>query len=1427
MNKKFLSKIISTLLILNLLLPYVAFADLQGIVTDLDITNRSSNDGADYSIEFDWTRPFPSGQADNNASGSDATNSHRATSYTLYYRNTTKSEEYGSAKKIDLDDKVTNKDDISSTSNMNYLFNPNYLEPGSIYSFYVDPTHKHMYDTTVNGVQTTVEGDANKTNDNIQEVLFLTDIQVEAEINSSNLTVTWDNPTYMGREIFTGYKIYYQKGGVEVGSIPDNPSVVVLSNDNELQKSGNKLTYTFEADNLEIGAVYAVKVEPMYNGSIVREMTSPKIIIENTVYKINFTSREYRNNDAYVNPALYIMQEGLDYVRLYWDSLASSNLDISKLEIYSSKSQTFEQSVLIGSLEGESAKRINYWLSDIPDSLTYYKFIIYYNDGTKLSTMDSNIVYFDPTIFEFDPYMPNILEVNVSQSNPKSINVFWEAFMRSAYTIEEEDAINAVVNKFVDKDLDYKIWITDDVSNYSQNAFQDNYIKNIDATTLIEEEYVVDEVTNEKTLVFNDTFTTYYDYVDGVSTLRAIEENKIYYIKVQATRHLSGDLSQPAYYAVYITPSTPIITNPLSINKPPFKVKTDINGVEEITETSITVEWSTNWFEIYDESTNEWYSKVGVDEYGNIIFGDGVDNLPTSKVLYLDNETLFGGDINDSTLKVRDMLVSMGMSRSDVDVLAVRHMDITNSSYEIHTTTYENMDKSNGYSSYLQTIKDDDTLWTSVIGEENGVRKLQHTVTTTNAPDTATLQPNTSYVIYFRNYIIENDEKIYSEHPIYATATTLKDRSDLIITPPAQIIQFVSSTYDTVTFRWEYSTEIEYELKISNKLSDYTNGGISINNDELQQQKDIRTEDGKTYIYYTVKNLFPETTYYAWIKATIGDKTSDWSTPENGTTKELSSPLKPRGVGIVSDEYLRAINIQNDTNYVTDDPSYLIYEWSRITEDDVNYGVNGITSVGTDEYFGIETYLTSYGAKFNNLKANTRYYFRVRTVLNAVRVDMGAAYYYSYEVELSDNPQFKDSISFLVPNHSLEVDGIDVLQIKSDWTSTLSIISGKTGEEYDGEIDPDQYPMPLDDFDITYDEENDILTYEFRSTGMDSSGNENHSVDQRFITSLQQKGYFDFIVDVTDYNGIYPSTRIVEVPSSIMNAFIDTKTSLTIVSNNMEVSILPETFQSENMLLNNNSKAIFEFNVDTKNYTLNVGESFLSIPHNFKATISDGDNVKNISMFNNDIEISLIPSNLYDEIDKNVNMYELQNDNFKMIQSNKSINGKYKAFTKVPNTYSLIAKSVANSQEIDDSLYNVSNNLIISDMNYYVPEYDITTTQFNNIIYAVAMDSQEIAMNDTLTQTAYNHLGKSALLVSGTYVTNEKGIHSLIKLYELKTGSRIMPTDVSNINNVSVEYIESIQKAYEVEMFEEAPNFKSNMTFGEFIYYIDVILSDS
>ncbi len=1429
MNKNNITKIICMLIVFTFVLPNIVFADLQGPVTDLDIINRSSNNGKDYSIELDWTRPYPSGKADSEANAVDQSTSHRPTSYSLYYRNGTKNEAYGSDKKADIADPSGDKLDITTNSNLSYLFKPSFLEAGSVYSFYVDPTHEHLYDVIVNETATTVTRDANKTDDDIQEVLFLTDIQVEAEINGSRMTVTWDNPTYMGREIFSGYKIYYQKGGSQLAEIPENPSVVVSSNNSGLSSANGKLTYTFSADNLEIGALYAVKVEPMFDGEVIRELVNPRIIINNKSHKIAFTSREYRTDDVYVSPALHIMQEGLEYIRLYWDSLASSSYDITKLEIYSSKSETFDQSVLIGSLEGESAERINYWLSVIPDSLTYYKFVLYYKDGSKENIMESNSVYFDPSIFEFTPYTPHILEVNASESEPINMQVLWEAFMRNAYTEEEKNNINAIVNKYVDKNLEYKIWVTDDISNYSEPIFNDSYIKSIDGADLQEKQYIIDKATNEKTLVYEDAFTTYYEYNDGVSTAKPLQSNKIYYIKIQAERHITGELSKESYYAIYIPPIGPVITNPLAINKPPFKIKTDTNGVEEITENTITVEWSTEWFEIFDEKTNDWYSKVGIDANGNLVFGDDTKSLSNDKVLNLDNKSLFGGDISETTSKVRDTLISMGLSEEKANLLAIRHMNIENSNYELHTTTYSHMNDLGGYSAYFDSIKDNNALWESVTGERgDDSRKLYHVVTNSNSPATEELQPNTSYVMYFRNYIMKDGQKIYSVHPIYATGTTLKDMTDLIVTPPAQKVEYVSSTYNTVTFRWEYSSEISYEFKYSNQLAHYSEDGISVINEEIQKQKDIRTIDDKTYVYYTVQNLFPDTTYYAWVKATIGEKSSDWSTPESGATDELSLPLKPRGLGVISTEFLKAINAENGVDYVKDDPNYLIFEWSRITEDKADYGVAGITAVENDEYLGARAYTRSYGAKFNDLKANTKYYFRARTILNGVREDMGGSYYYSYEVELADNPTFKDSTTFLVPNHGLEVDGVDILEVKSEWTSILSFVSGKTGDEYDGEIDPDQYPMPLDDFDITYDEETGVLTYEFRSTGIDSNGNENHFVDQRFISNLQQKGYFDFVVDVTDYNGIYPQKRVVEVPSTIMNAFKDTKTSLTMKADNMQLTILPNTFHSENMLLNNKANVTFQFNLDTKNYLLNNGESFLSVPHNFEVVISTEDNFKKVDMFNNDVEVSLIAINQYEEIDKNVNMYELQGDNWEMKQSTKNDNGKYTLTTKMPNTYSLIAKEVPTSQAIDDSLHNVNKHLLITDMDYYMPQYDTTTTQFNNIVYAVATGQNEVKMNETLSQTAYNHLGKSGLLVPGSYVTYEEGINSLVRLYELKTGSRITPTTetVSNIQTASSEYVQSIKKAYEVEMFDNVQNFKNNMTFSDFIYYLELILID-
>ncbi len=1422
-------KVISLLLVLTLIFPQIALADLQAPVSDLDITNRSSDSGSDYSIELSWSRPYPSGQSDNEAYGTDKDSNHRATSYSLFYRNTSENEEYVSERKVDIQDPVQDKGNTETNSKLNYLFQRPFLQSGSIYSFYIDPSHDHLYEVILNDGPVYETRPANKSGENKNEVLYLTDIEVDAKINGPNMTVTWDNPTYMGNEIFTGYKIYYQRGGESVQNIPDNPSVVVNTDSEDLKRDGNKLTYTFQADNLDVGSVYAVKVEPIYGTTILRENPSPQIILGGQAYKIAFSNREYRTNDAYVSPGLYVMQEGAAYIRLYWDSLASTSFDIEKVEVYSSKSEQFDQSVLIGSIEGESAKKVNYWLASIPESLTYYKFYIYYREGTEIKTMESNIVYFDPSIFEFNPYMPNIMDISFRNSPQVSINILWEAFMRNAYTDEEKELINPTVNKFVDKSLDYKIWVTDDVSNYNIPSFENNHIKVIDSDTLFESEFIINEVTNEKTLVYSDLITGYRDYNLGESKYYDLEENKIYYIKVQAQRHLSGDLSKPSYYAVYIPPSTPIVTNPLSMNRPPFKVKLDENGVEEVTENSITVEWSTEWFEIYDEKTGEWYSKIGVDSTGSILVGDSVDSLPNSKKLLLDSDILFTSNLTESTSKIKSILKSMGAVSSEVDLLPVRYMDISNSNYELHTSTYENMENNGGYQSYFNTIKDDDTLWTGVEGTKNGDRKLVYTVTTANAPTVGPLDINTSYTIYFRNYIVEDNEKIYSEHPIYATATTLKNREDLIVTPPAQIIEFVSSTYDKITFRWEYSSQIDYELKYSNQMSDYSEGGTSVTSEEIEENKVLQTENGTTYIYYTVDNLFPNTTYYGWLKGTIGSRASEWSTATSGKTLDLTAPLKPRGVGLVSDEFLRVINIENSTSLAKGEPDNLIFEWSRITADNEDYGVTGISSVDSIDFFATSIYPNSYGVKFNDLKPNTKYYFRVRTILNAQKEGMGGNYFYSYEFEIADNINFKDSKIIFVPQHGLVADGVDILEVKSEWTSILTVVSGKTDEEYDGDINEDQYPMPLDDFDITYDKDSDTLKYEFRSNGLDSNGNENHYVDQRFITSLQQRGYFDFVVDVTDYEGIYPKVRIVEVPNTIIKAFSDTKASLTIVADNMQVTVNHNSFDSEKLITEDKGKVNFVFKLEpTLGNKLNNNQTYLSAPHNFNATITTGNVFKEVDMFSNDISVTLKPLNQYEAIDKNINMYEFKNDNWQLKNSSQKPNGSYELKTKIPNTYTLIASDIPISTNNDDSLYNLNKELIIKDMTHYVPQYDINTTQFNNIVYAMAMGNKEVNMNEKITQDKYNHLGKAGLLISGSYVTNEEGLSSLIRLYELKTGNRINTTNdnVPNSSTISPEYLNSIKKAYEIEMYSNIENFKSNMTFGDFVSYTDVILSD-
>ncbi len=1431
MNKT-IRKVISSLLIFTFVLSYipadVVLANYQSIVSDITLSNGTLKGDKISTITVNWGKPSPSNRVDTNAV--DGATMEDPEGYNIYYRNGTAKEAYSKAM-------MTNVTDPNATS----LTQKMTLADNSIYSFYVEPYHYH---TPVE----TGEADYLAPNESAApvEALTLTDITIDAESTNGGFKVTWGNPTYMGYNVFDGYNLYYvpQTSGSMNSTIPDSaPSLTMKIDDPDaVFNPDGTITYTFETSNVIVGQKYCLKIEPLVNGTPIRlvNASNKKVTINGKTYQFTHPvkSREYRYDGAYVKPSLYIKEEGTDNIRLYWNPISSASGAIDKVEIFSNNTEGDAEWVNVGTIAGTSAQTINSWLLSTPSMLTRYKIVITFADG---STMESNEVFYDPAYSDFDPYKPIIHKVDTDTTTAiPSLTMYWQAFLRKPYNEEEEaNVLSQYDNLYNDQKLSYKIWVTDDLTNLTNNYYLQNYVIDDGAASFNSTDIKTSD--GDRTLAYFTTINQYYSFVDEQAELKPLEGNKIYYIKIMATRDGTLEESEPEYYSVYIPPTGDVIVNPVTMGTPPLRVEEDANGADIVTDKTINITWDTVWFEVYDEVTDKWYSAVGKDDAGNLVFGeDALDLENQDNVIELYSPF----DTSQSLEDVKNYVeTSLG-----VEDIPVRQMNISKSNYEIHTVKYNYLEQEGGYEAYYDSIEEIPEDWLTIKGEDTGSgTNFRYVVDEEQAPEPGELSPNTAYVIYMRTYDIDSEgNKIYAYNPSYVVGNTIDTPTGIIVTPPAQVVEAVSSTDTSITVRWEYSDAFEYTLRYSSKTSDYPDGGNEIDNTFIKENGVLKTEGDKTYIYLTINDLFPETTYYVWVNAANSGQVSDWSAPATVTTLELETPKTPSGLGPIGESNLKIINESNGFKYEPIGEDYIIIEWNRLYKDTVT-PTTGIVDENGDEVLFDKNIPAQYAVKFNELDANTKYYFRVKTRHIAQKNSAGGAdIQYTYVISMADNEDFIDAREYEVPSTGLVDNGLDVLVRESEWSNTVSIFTGKSDSEYDGDFDPNLYPVPDEDYEIIYSDGE--LSYIFRGPGLDSNGLPNNGADQRFISTVLNDHIYDFSIDLSTYNGEDVKKAKVVIPYSILKALESQKVTLTIKTGNMftkvDLGVFSDAIKKQNITgINQNTTAVISF-VDSPNMTglLSTGQSYASTPQSVKLTLNTDTSSTEITTLQRPLTIQMVPSNRTLLEDKNVNMYKQVGGsatNWTPINSTyDKLSNKFTTSTYNTGTYTVIASDVAPttgtiSTTDQEVMYNINSAITITDMGTYDPNKLISANQFNNIIWAVIKDSPTVAMNKTLSQDAYTQLGRGKLLVSGTYVTREKGIASLARLYELETGTAIVPSTTlaqsgySDYASVSSTYADGVNKAIEIGMISGSTiRPKDNMTFGEFFYMLELVILD-
>ncbi len=1460
---KKLKRLTATTLVLSLLATNFTnvYANKQGYIQSVTVTDSSPTQqtSQSYKIKFGWTEPLSAeidtgsgvleGEVQHsisemyNATGDTGTgvNSGKSSAgYDIYFRNATKNESNSYTNQLDTKTLVYSK-------TMSMDVNKDLID-SSIFAFTAVPWHLHTYEKKnyLNGVEIaptlTTKRAPYESNGKNFEALYLSDIKLTAKAEGKEVTFTWNNPSYMGKNVFVGYNIYYDTNGAN-----KNEYISVRDGDTKLSLKNGVYTYKTTLDAIDYGRFYDVRIEPVIkqNNSEVelRAASKPEVTIDSTTYPVGFSSRQYLFEDLYLTPSIKLDDISSENIQISWDKG-----NYSKVEIYKSSNPgtdgTIDGYSLIGAVSGEINKPLTSFILQKPTGITYYKAVFYFNDGS--SSMVSDWVVYDPSYKAFEPYIPKIYEFyGQEETTTPPLYVTFNAFTREPINEEERITLGLEAGEtFVDPNVEYTVWITDDADNFNSTSFDDKYVAKLKGSELTAVQYMVPEDSADAEAgntvnVYKLKYSTYYTYSGGQYVQKATKDGKIYYIKIQAVRS-GGDTSKIATDLTYVKPLVDNISNPITLTNPPLKLELDENEVPIKTTTTFNIEWKEGWNEAYDYATEQWYAVIGVNKSGKIVYGkDDTDALNDStRVIPLYEGQYFTGVLATDTKAVKTKLKSLGVSDADINTFVMRKSLLTNANYEIFVTPYAVMEGNGGYQVYYDKFLKDLPSWRAIKPNyKDGV----YTYTVNQADDPAgALVPGTSYVVYIRPYMTDTEgKKVYSYNPGYVVGETLTEREKVPVTPPTIVLFAVDETQSSVTFEFEYSDTFVYEFRISNKLKDYPAGGnVITNKDLLANGTKYTNSNGDVMMKYTYKNLAPETKYYIWGKATYDNLSSAWSLPLEQTTDPLEKPIPPKSIGLMDKANVKIVNASNGTKYENPNENYFIIDFARIPDDE-NEHKNGITPNNDGSYI-YESLLPRFpGAYFDELVPNQKYYVRAKTVLTVVVEGITAKYYYGYEVQISESSRFEDVDIVHVFQSEAVPDGIVIFRVESDWSEAVVAKTGKTTDEYDGDKDDILYPIPDSNYEIVSD--GNKVSFIYRGSGKDSTGADNNLTDQRLISDLVEDGAYSLLADLSDFDTQTSKTiREVQLPYRLVSTLNASKINFTFKAQN---TYLTTSFQDIEKIakannitdLGNNSTVTIQFANKTGTYTPKLGSgSFITPAEKIIMTIKTPTRSVNVQNTFEPVEIAF---NIQDRLEyETSNVYVASFDDY----GNKKVVahtyddevGTININTKMLTTYGAVKEGTASTTYEPDYYYNVTSQLNITDLRPYNGSDTVYALYFNNIVAGILRDKTEISMKGTLSQDDYTPLGRSGLLISGDKVTREKAIVSLVSLYELETGTpitlNISTSSVPGISKVASANKTAVAKAYQIGLYKDSnSNFASYLTFDEFMYMLDLILTDS
>lgn len=1347
------------------------------------------------------------------------------------------------------------------------------LDTGSFYEISVEPNHYHTVevDGEVNYSLAPVSGYAKK-------AYAVTDLNVELIPDDESITVIWDD---VGLDNFE-YRIVYAVGDYSASSKED----LVNNKEGEIQNltitheeveqfydettKRKKLMYTID-HNVYPGQIYSVMVESL------TETYEGKNIIRNRNYPNIFTCSTNINLEVY---------EDGEYVRLEWDIPASFKVGQGQEEYELVEANLMEYTNDQGKnivVFDDKAANMEYYKIPRPINEVEYQLQLRYeavDDSNKIPIVPSSkkvpFVPFELRIQPTKPIVPSAISEKIIDDliqtydndedvrdeleeeylvsgdtydngaieellnynktfhindSAKYINIVWDAFKRREFYQESPNYGELIT----DSNVYYDIWVTNDLEALAAAP------KAVDNQRYSENtpEQIITNNDNE-IIGYKHKLEYYYD--PNYSELQPIVPNQIYYIKILAKKRWGTDeeiVSKPTIVSIYYGYNGDVFEPP-SVAKPPLKVKE-----EEITQTEVSIVWKESWHEIIATNTEEipelssWAHELWVSDEGEIY------TEPTQDTQYFpiyesqQKITEFVDYVNNSREQEEDKIdEDVDLKHREVD-LGADPYGVSDVKYKFYKIPYERVqeqidlekkkDATYSFVDYYDTLVSEDKNGTDEIPWEDIEPVLDIDDDSLLYYQQDGLLPNTTYLFLLYPYReLFTGELVLSHYPTPLIVATEPEGTEVYPDPTVPNLYVSDYTSTEMTLAWKYNTDFEYEIR----YSEYEDIEDAVVVDwELPDPLDpLYPTDGAIYDQVKVKNLFPNTEYYFWIRAKqpITNKSSMWSNVTIETTKDIDNPLPPKGVGIASSGSMKKHNLDKSV-----DKDFIAIEWlldandvESENESKIKTSYSYIMEISDNPAFVDPQYVEVVGGsddiapnnveileknlvKISELISNKNYYIRMKTRVTVTGDKQGQLI-------------VKDSLSYS-----------KVIRV-----STLS-----TGEEYDGNTDPALEILPAKDYEIIYDSEEKELTFRFRSDVYDSDNVADNNVHQRLITNLIKHNKYTYNIDVENYKNKPITTRSILIPYTIIEAFDEYKLGLTINTGDLSLEI------PYNALATEINKQVYQYGaVPTVKIQIKQFNGYhiqdlmpenalaaVSIPQQLDIYVNSDKKAKKLQYTDKDISINLKTTSRYALYGK---------ENITYIQESpynnwKEQEGTYDAYTGnisfdtgTLGTYGVYITDYDNKDLVKNSTHwsekyrkEISRAFNIEGIDKdYNPQDTITSQQMLNIMYGIITSSRTIDIDGYISKDKVRQLEASKVKVAQTLnqekISREEAISMFVRAYEIKNSKAIqynMNQNILNNTNINTLYKENITKANEIGLISDLNNIrpKDKLTFGE------------